>query len=115
MVLTFEEEKLLFLCRFPEVGETFLKHLKYSPQTRLSSSKPRNADSQESTVVDRNCFDADPDPTFYFDAGPDPDPSERVYYKTATRILWIFKPSLETCIQSATRWAIFKYDFAKII
>ncbi len=55
--------------------ETFPKHLKYSPRTRLSSSKPRNADSQESTVIDRNCFDADPDPTFYFDAGPDPDPS----------------------------------------
>jgi hypothetical protein len=75
MVFTFEEEKLFFSRRFPEVEETFPKHLKYSLQTRLSSSKPRNADSQESTVFDHNCFDADPDPTFYFHAGPDPDPS----------------------------------------
>jgi hypothetical protein len=28
-----------------------------------------------SSVVDRQRFDADPDPTFRFDADPDPDPT----------------------------------------
>jgi hypothetical protein len=64
----------------------YLEHKKKKSRTeRLNWIK----ENESNSVVDRHCFDADPDPNFYVDADPDLDPDWHLNNAILMRILRI--------------------------